>query len=479
MRRFLPSSLTGQIMMAVIAALVVAQVLATVILADNHRLGLESVKRDQVLGRTASIIRILNETPAPMYDRVLRAASTRQLQFQLSPTSRVDPANTSFRLNRFAQRLRRLLKLPESSLILVEAAREHRWKWDSDDEPKKHDDDDPWEGYDALDRDDDDDHDKHWRMRRTTITMALQLSSDQWLNVTYRVAPPPRSWFLAKFVFPCITAFAVCIAAFFMVKRITRPLARLSSAAEALGRGETGQPLDERGPKEISQTISAFNKMQNRLRRFVDDRTRMLAAISHDLRTPLTTLRLRAELLEDGEHKQKILETLNEMQRMIEATLAFARDDASHEETRLSDLGSIIDSIASDLDDMGYAAAFTDSGAAPYKCRPIALKRALRNLMENAVRYGTEAHVSLRHETGEEVTITIDDNGPGIPKDKMESVFDPFYRLETSRSQETGGIGLGLAIARTVIQAHGGTIVLSNREVGGLRATIHLPATTG
>ncbi len=472
MKRLFPRSLTGQLMLALLAALVLAQIIAFVILADEYRMGLESAKRDQVLGRTASIVRVLQETPAHMYDRVLRAASTRQLQFKLNDTSHVDPTNTDHTHNRFSQRLRRLLGLPNSSAILVQKERQHRWNWESDDDSDGHDEDDPWE----------DDDEDHWHMRHTTITMALQLAADQWLNVTYIVARPPQTWAHATFLILGLTGLAVCIVAYFMVKRITRPLARLSAAAEALGRGESGPDLDDGGPREIRQTIDAFNQMRDRLGRFVEDRTRMLAAISHDLRTPLTTLRLRAELLDDGEQKQKILSTLDEMQRMTEATLAFARDDASHEETRPADLASIIESIALDLADMGYTAQFVDPGAPAYACRPLALKRALRNLMENAVRYGTEVRVTLDHATSQDdVVIVIDDFGPGIPEDRLETVFDPFYRLDESRSQETGGMGLGLAIARTIVQAHGGEISLINRDqtggkTSGLRATVRLPA---
>jgi signal transduction histidine kinase len=468
MTRFLPTSLTGQLMLALLTALVAAQVTAFVILADEHRMGLETAKQDQVLGRTASIVRVLAETPTDSYDRVLRAASTRQLQFKLDTASRVDPTDRNNARNRFSRRLRRLLELPASSAILVQVEQQNRWNWDSDDDRDEHDDDDHWQGGDD---------DDHWHMRQTTIIMALELGDGQWLNATYTVARPPQPWAHATFLILGLTGLAVCIVAFFMVRRITNPLANLARAAEALGRGETGPDLLECGSDEVRQTTKAFNQMRDRLNRFVDDRTRMLAAISHDLRTPLTTLRLRAELLADSEHKQKILDSLDEMQRMTEATLAFARDDAAVEETRAADLGSMIESIALDLGDMGYTARFDDPGAASYACRPVALKRALRNLMENAVRYGGEATATLSHVTPtDDVVIIIDDRGPGIPHDRLESVFDPFYRLEESRSHETGGIGLGLAIARTIVQAHGGTIELTNRDQSGLCATVILPA---
>ena len=223
--------------------------------------------------------------------------------------------------------------------------------------------------------------------------------------------------------------------------------------------------------------------MRERLQRFVDDRTGMLAAISHDLRTPITSLRLRAELLDDEEARQKILATLEDMEHMTEATLAFAREEAAPEDTRRVDLAALIGSLCADLADIGMDAVFADVAPAPYACRPVALKRAIRNLVENAVAYGSRARIRL--EDGDNnITIVIDDDGSGIAEADFERVFAPFVRLEDSRSRETGGIGLGMAIARSIIRSHGGDIILANREsdaqgdpsgTGGLRATVRLP----
>ena len=200
----------------------------------------------------------------------------------------------------------------------------------------------------------------------------------------------------------------------------------------------------------------------------------MLAAISHDLRTPITTLRLRAEFIEDPETRDKILETLDEMQQMTEATLAFLREDAAREDSRQVDLAALIQSLCDDLADAGREVAFAGAGRTPLVCRPVALKRALANLIENAVAYGARARVALE-EGAAELRIVIDDDGPGIPPDRMEAVFEPFVRLEESRSRETGGVGLGLAIARSIARGHGGDVTLENRPEGGLRAILRLP----
>jgi signal transduction histidine kinase len=200
----------------------------------------------------------------------------------------------------------------------------------------------------------------------------------------------------------------------------------------------------------------------------------MLAAISHDLRTPITTLRLRAEFVDDEEARAKILETLDEMQRMIEATLAFAREEAAAEDTRTVDLAALVESLVADLVDLGHEVAFSGPERLAYACRPIGLKRAVRNLIENAIAYGERARVKL--EPGAlAVRIVIDDDGPGIPEADFERVFAPFVRLEESRSRETGGIGLGMAIARSIVRGHGGDIELANREEGGLKVVISLP----
>jgi signal transduction histidine kinase len=282
------------------------------------------------------------------------------------------------------------------------------------------------------------------------------------------------SWALPSLLSMGLTAVALSVIVVLMVRRITRPMARLATAAEQMGRGETIRPLAEEGPLDIRQMTGAFNRMQELLQRFVQDRTRMLAAISHDLRTPITSLRLRAEFVDDEETRSKIVETLDEMQRMTEATLAFAREEAAREDTRTVDLAALVESLCDDLAEMGLAVEFAGADRTPYACRPDSLKRAARNLIENAVAYGERARVAL-HRSAEELRIVIEDHGPGIPGADMERVFAPFVRLEDSRSRETGGIGLGMAIARTIVRGHGGDITLENLAPRGLRATIHLP----
>lgn len=214
--------------------------------------------------------------------------------------------------------------------------------------------------------------------------------------------------------------------------------------------------------------------MQQRLARSLENRTRMLAAISHDLRTPLTLLRLRAESLENSEERAKMLATIAEMDSMITATLAFARDEIAAEPRRRTDVAALVASIADDMADAGLPVVMDPAKPIVSECQPGALKRAITNLLENAIKYGERAHMRISS-TPREILIEIDDDGPGIPEDELVRVFQPFYRVEGSRGRETGGIGLGLAIAQAVVQAHDGQLTLGNRPEGGLRARIILP----
>jgi signal transduction histidine kinase len=214
--------------------------------------------------------------------------------------------------------------------------------------------------------------------------------------------------------------------------------------------------------------------MQQRLARLLENRTRMLAAISHDLRTPLTLLRLRAESVENSGERGKMLATIAEMDAMIAATLAFARDEVAAEPRRRTDVAALVASIVDDMVDAGLPVAMEPTEPIVVECQPGALKRAVTNLLENALKYGERALVGVTAKT-KALEIEINDDGPGIPEEELVRVFQPFYRVEGSRSRETGGTGLGLAIALAVVQAHDGQLKLSNRPEGGLRACIMLP----
>jgi signal transduction histidine kinase len=258
---------------------------------------------------------------------------------------------------------------------------------------------------------------------------------------------------------------------FYAFQRVTRPLESLTRAAESLGRSGRGEALQETGASEVRRAARAFNDMQSRIRRLLEDRMQMVAAISHDLRTPITRLKLRAEFVDDPEQREKMLRDLDEMETMIKETLALSREDANPEPRAKIDLAAL---IADSVEGMEHVTREIAPASAVIEAQPIALKRAIANLVENAVVYGKCAKVRLS-ETPKEFEIAIEDQGPGIPEAELEKVFRPFYRLEASRNRDSGGAGLGLAIARSVVRSQGGDIVLANRPEGGLRATISLP----
>lgn len=307
------------------------------------------------------------------------------------------------------------------------------------------------------------------------LLVSLQLSDRSWLNFAAPIEPPETFWSLRFALSLAVMLLAVVLLSALVVHHLTKPLATFARAAQRLGIDVKAPPLPETGPTEVRQVARAFNEMQERIRRFVEDRTQMIAAISHDLGTPITRLRLRAEFIDDEEQRGKMLADLDDMEKMVTSSLSFMRDEAAGESRVMVDLKTLLQRVCDDLADIGQAVTLEVSASVlPYNCQPVALRRALTNLVENAVRYGDRAQVSLHHDS-EGLVIRIDDDGPGIAEELREAVFKPFSRLETSRSRETGGTGLGMTVARTIIRAHGGDVVLVNRKEGGLRVEVNLP----
>ena len=305
------------------------------------------------------------------------------------------------------------------------------------------------------------------------LQIAMPLRDGPWLNFETAL-PETGPAFSRQFVVSmAVMAIIILGVSIWVVRRVTAPLSSLAAAAERLGRDVSAPALPETGTIETRQASRAFNDMQVRLRNLIENRTRLLAAISHDLRTPLTLLRLRAENVEDQQERDKMLSTIAEMDSMIEATLKFARDETVTEPPRATDLAALLQSIADDMSDAGLPVTMAPTEPLIYECRPNALKRALTNLIDNAIKYGKSALITV-HAVSKGIEITIDDEGPGIPEQELSRVLEPFYRLEHSRNQDTGGIGLGLAIAQSIVQSHGGELILSNRREGGLRAAIRL-----
>jgi two-component system, OmpR family, sensor kinase len=304
--------------------------------------------------------------------------------------------------------------------------------------------------------------------------VSIQLPDESWVNVSLFARMTPKTGNHGTILSTTLMALGVIGISVLVVRWMTLPLRTFADATQRLYRGTETVTIAEEGPREVRELASAFNDMQARIKTLIDDRTHALAAVSHDLRTPLTRLRLKAEDVSDGALGNAIRADLAEMEAMIDQTLAYLRGDRTNEEFRQMDLAALLETLADDANDAGGRVLLSEASSLVITTRPLALKRALSNLLHNAVTYGGCAQIVLT-QTANSAVVTIEDDGPGIPPEQVEAAFAPFTRLEPSRSKETGGFGLGLTIARTIIEGHGGTISLTNRAAGGLMVTVHLP----
>jgi signal transduction histidine kinase len=304
--------------------------------------------------------------------------------------------------------------------------------------------------------------------------LAVQLHDGSWLvfSVTKRTWGLP--WVDRWAIWLCLLAVSITIVTAFAARQFARPIEQLASAVRQFGLNPQAPPIAETGPKELQQVIKTFNAMQAQIQKFVAYRTMMLAAISHDLRTPLTRMRLRGEFIEDQDQQARLFRDVDEMQSMVDEALAFFRDDATAEETTSFDLPHVLLTIANDYADQDVQIGYAGPAHAVYRGRPFALKRAFTNLIDNAAKYGRTPEIELSCEEMA-LVVAIRDRGPGIPPDALDSVFRPYYRVDKSRNRTTGGVGLGLTVAQAIVQGHGGEIVLKNRPDGGLEARIILP----
>lgn len=302
----------------------------------------------------------------------------------------------------------------------------------------------------------------------------IELADHSW--VIFSV--PSRSWGLEEWarngIIIALILLSTLIVALIATRHLAAPLERFAEGARRFGVDHQAPPIPVIGPHEIRQAILAFNAMQAQLKHFLQDRTQMLAAISHDLRAPLTRMRLRGEFIEDAEQQSRLFRDVDEMQAMVNSALEFFRDDARLEHATAFDLAELLHTIVDDLKDAGTEVAFEGAQRLVYVGRPIGIKRALVNLIDNAIKYGGAPTVRLEADANR-VDICILDRGPGIAAQHLEQVFTPFFRIEGSRNKHTGGVGLGLSAVRATVLEHGGTLTLRNRRGGGLEARVSLP----
>lgn len=304
-------------------------------------------------------------------------------------------------------------------------------------------------------------------------SLDVRLLDGQWVRISTAHQPSAPALSNSLIANLAIT-FAIVIAVVMLsVRQATKPLQRLAEAADNFGRDLDAPPLAETGSAETRRASQAFNRMQARIKRLVDERARALAAVSHDLRTPLTRLRLRTELVEDDNLRDQMVSDIDSMAVMIDATLDYLRGLQDSEAIRRIDMNALLQSLSEDVQLLGEKISIEGSAAMPYTGHLSALRRALQNLIDNAIKYGNTARIRI-DDTASALRIIVEDDGPGIPNAELERVVEPYFRLEASRNRETGGVGLGLSIVKDIALLHNGDLILANRPQGGLSATLVL-----
>mgnify|MGYP001765485170 CR=1 FL=1 len=460
--RLWPSGLAPRLVVLLVSALAVAQAVLVFVLHDEQRGVVEAMAHGQALNQAVTLARLLSTYPRTEEDRLAAAFGSRMTCARVvaPPFDERERAEGTIE-PRLTATLKRMLhgNFAGEPAVLVRRHVEsgdpcrgappptESWNSNGGDAPPQ------LAGYSAE-------------------TIVPLKDGRTLVHITRIETPGIPFWVVALSFF--ISSLAIAAVVVVSVRHQTRPLRELAQAAEKFGRGEDVPPLVARGPSEIAVAIRAFDTMRDRLHRFVSDRLRLLAAVSHDLRTPLTTLRLKAEFVDDDAVRDDLVSTLDELTAITESTLAFSRAEASHEATETLDLAELAREIVEEFRLSGAEATFLVDAPVSFVGRPVALKRAVRNVVENAIRYGRRARVSVfADRTG--ATVRVDDDGPGIPEARIEEAFEAFVRIEPSRNRETGGTGLGLSITRSIVHAHGGTIVVGNRPGGGLRLEMTFP----
>ena len=452
--RLPPRSLFGRLVLILITGLLIAQFISTAVLLWDREQILREQSGLELVERIVSVVQLLEDRTGAHRETLLRAISARGFRVTLTATPPPFDASADT-LEPLALLLRQALRGYDEIRVVI--SRRDDWRPMNQrprfaDMPRMHGPRGPRIGFHAQ----------------------IRLKDGVWVSFHKPIAVQEQFWTNRVFVYLAVLLLSVIVLSLLAVRLATRPLAVMANAADGLGRDIQQPPLEEAGPDEVRKAATAFNTMQRRLRRFIDDRSSILSSISHDLKTPITRLRLRTELLDDPGLRQKFDEDLNAMEQMVSSTLDFMRGTESKERPVEIDVAALLESLCDDMRDMGWRVTLVPAEIIPYRGRPQILTRCLTNLIENAARYGSEAIVSARDAPGM-LTIIVGDNGPGVPESELESLFKPFYRREESRNRETGGTGLGLGIARNIARAHGGDVVLRPRETGGLEAVVTLP----
>lgn len=451
----LPRSLFGRIALILGGGLLAIQMITTTVaISDRNGLVFRS-SANQAAIRVGDAVRAMSAASPAERSRIMRAISSETLKVTYGKPAGSDAAGTEESELTITARDALALALPPGIGFRVVDARPVYLNPDS------------WYAREFGER-------PGVRMYATVL-----LNDGVWISVESIDPARPTQWITRMFRNLAIIDGVMVILCFFAVRLVTRPLSILAHAAEDLGRNIDRPPLPERGANEVVRASRALNVMQDRLKRYVDTRVKVLAAMSHDLKTPITRMRLRAEMLDDAQVKAKFTKDLDELQQMVGSTLDYMRGLAEGTEAlQPIDVTALISSLREDAEEAGHSVTVSGVAGSPVMGRTQALKRCLQNLIDNALAYGRRADITLRDDGGA-LNIAISDDGPGIPEGDIERVFEPFYRVEGSRNRNTGGSGLGLSIARNIAQAHGGSLRLRNLSRGGLEATLRIPRGAG
>jgi len=476
--RWLPRSLFSRMVLVLLGGLVVAQLASLAIYWQErgwlmmHTTGMRSAQR------IADIVRLLDSIAPAERDRIVGVIDSPPLRISLrqqplAPAK--DVAGNEEQAARFSALLRRLLGEERQVVVSVSGA-PGRWPQASAYGGEAERTGRPgMMGGPGMMRGMMDETGTHgFSPPRISFVVQTRLKDGTLVTFDSRDPVDAVNWPYRALLSLTVLLVAVIALTLIAARWVTQPLKTLAGAAEKLGADINRPPLDEKGPLEVSRAARAFNTMQQRLATFIRDRTRILAAMSHDLKTPVTRLRLRSELLEDPQVRAKFTKDLDEMESMVGATLDFLRGLENGEPVKPVDIMALLESLQADLLETGGNIEITGAALKPYRGNPQALKRCLGNLIENAVKYGKSTRVVV-DDNDARLEIRIQDEGPGLPQSELEKVFEPFYRVEGSRSRETGGTGLGLTIAKSIAETHGGRLSLRNREEGGLEVTLELP----
>jgi signal transduction histidine kinase len=435
----LPRSLIGQIALVMAVALLVAQAINFLVVFNERQRATRAQTEAPAIVRFIGFAQRVQTMPAGVREQVLANVSRRS-RFSIDEASAVTAENNDGRLSE------RLRESAEANSLPIREARAAF----SDEAPSR-------------------------RGRRfRALILSVQLTDGSWFNGRLAV-PRPDPWIALRLAASTLLLYFFLLAAMIWIAaRLARPLRNLTAAADRFqGRGEAPQ-VEPSGPADLKRAILAFNAMSARVSAMLDEKDRMLGAIGHDMRTPLASLRIRAESVEPEEERQRMIATIEEMTAMLDDTLALARTGRAGEKVRPVDLQALADAVVEEFRALGHDVEMVESERQTAPVQSNLLRRALRNLIDNGVKYGGAVRVAVRP-AKDAIAVEISDNGPGIPEAELGNVQEPFVRLERSRNRETGGSGLGLALARGAAEAHGGRLELENGAAGGLIARIVLP----